>query len=286
MPRHDVDCGSDHNPVVITTNTKLKKVVKKQRPKKWNRDKLSRENAKFKEETEDRMRSIDNADTVTPDQLWHEIKSRVEEVADNICGKKASEKKQQWMTTEILGMMEHRRKSKNNISHEEYKTMSKNIQKTCRKAKESYYQQLCDELERLDRMNSNILHRKVKNLKEKKPHVQLGIKTKEGVLLHSDDEIIKRWEEYIGEELFMDDRGDAPEIASSEKPPVISQQEVEDTIRQLPNNKAPGVDNLPAEFLKELGPQGMQQITRLINLIYCTGKLPDDFLVSNFITIP
>ncbi len=150
--RHDVDCGLDHSPVVITTmttmttNTKLRKVVKKQKPKKWNLDRLS--NAKFKVETKYRMRSIDNADTVTPDKLWHEIKSRFEEVTDNICRKKTSEKKQQWMTTEILGMMEHRRKSRNNISHKDYKTMSKNIQKACRKANKSYYQQLCDELER------------------------------------------------------------------------------------------------------------------------------------------
>ena len=283
--RHDVDCGSDHNPVIISTNTKLKKVAKKRRPKKWNLEMLSTESLKFRTEIDNRLQSVDDAEA-TPNQLWKEIKQQVVEVADLICGKKTKEKKQQWMTPEILGLMEQRRKSKNIISKAEYKIITKNIQRACRKAKENYYQQLCDELERLDKMNSNILHRKVKNLKERKTQVQLGIRTKEGVLLHNEDEITNRWEEYIGEELFVDDRGQAPDITPIEEPPIISQQEVEDTIKRLPNNKAPGEDNIPAEFLKELGPKGMQQVTRLINLIYRSGKLPDDFLVSNFITIP
>jgi len=51
-------------------------------------------------------------------------------------------------------------------------------------------------------------------------------------------------------------------------------------------NKATGSDKIPAEFPQSLGEKGIQMITRLTNLIYNTGILPDDFLRNTFITIP
>ena len=168
-------------------------------------------------------------------------------------------------------MMEHRRKVKNQISQQEYRELCKNIQKECRQAKEGYYSRLCEKLEELDRLNSIKLHSEVKKFKDRKPQIQLGIKSKEGDLLHTDEDITRRWEEYIGDELFKDERGEMPDIQITDNHPSIDEQEVIDAINQLPNNKAPGVDNLPAELLKELGTSGTRQLTKLVNLIYKTG---------------
>ena len=50
-------------------------------------------------------------------------------------------------------------------------------------------------------------------------------------------------------------------------------------------NKAPGEDNIPAEFLQSLGDMGLQLITKLMNNIYKSGKIPEDFARNIFITI-
>ena len=66
----------------------------------------------------------------------------------------------------------------------------------------------------------------------------------------------------------------------------ISSVEVEETIRSLPKQKSPGVDNLPAEFLQALSDTGIHLMTLLINRIYTTGIYPDEFLWSVFLPLP
>jgi len=50
-------------------------------------------------------------------------------------------------------------------------------------------------------------------------------------------------------------------------------------------NKATGDDSISAECIQSLGDKGIQAITRLMNKIYNTGNIPDDFLKTVFITI-
>lgn len=62
--------------------------------------------------------------------------------------------------------------------------------------------------------------------------------------------------------------------------------EVKDVIQKLTRNKATGADNIPAEFLQTLGDKGIKVMTRLMNNIYKSGNIPDDFLQTVFITLP
>jgi len=56
--------------------------------------------------------------------------------------------------------------------------------------------------------------------------------------------------------------------------------------RKAIKNKAPGKDNIPAEFLQRFGDMGLQLITKLMNNIHMSGKIPEDFARNIFITIP
>ena len=47
------------------------------------------------------------------DQVWDTMKECIEEIAEEICGKEQHKKKQNWMTAEILHIMEERRRFKN-----------------------------------------------------------------------------------------------------------------------------------------------------------------------------
>jgi len=64
------------------------------------------------------------------------------------------------------------------------------------------------------------------------------------------------------------------------------EEEVKVVIEKLSKNNAPGEDNIPAEFLQSLGDMGLQLITKLVNNIYKSGKIPEDFARNIFITTP
>ena len=57
-------------------------------------------------------------------------------------------------------------------------------------------------------------------------------------------------------------------------------------IKKLPKGKACGNDNIATELLQELGDRGMEIMTRLINKIYRSGYIPEDFLKSIFVPVP
>src|SRR3989441_1595000 len=67
---------------------------------------------------------------------------------------------------------------------------------------------------------------------------------------------------------------------------AISSEEIEAVIRDLPKGKACGSDNISAELLQGMGEKGIQLMTSLINKIYKSGYIPEDFRKSIFVSIP
>ena len=286
--RPGADCGSDHNPVIIRTETKLKKIRRKFSKKKWNVSTLKqKENAlQFQRKIEESVK-INIED---PNENWENLKSCISTVADQVCKNDKQEMKQEWMTIEILKKMEYRAKVKledGNTQSDRYKKINKEIMKDCRKAKECYYQAKCEELERLDRMHSPALFKKLKEMKKKQHRIKLGIKDKNGNLIQDEDLISERWEEYIEKELYNDNRGDKPVMQNIERDFVqIEEIEIREIIKNLTRDKAPGEDGIHAEFLQNLGEKGIRILTNIINKIYQQGELPPDFVNNIFIPIP
>src|SRR5437867_9202110 len=100
---------------------------------------------------------------------------------------------------------------------------------------------------------------------------------------------MERWAEYV-EELYRDEtRGEDDSIDKSQMESevyTISSEEIEAVIRDLPKGKACGSDNISAELLQCMGERGVQIMTRLINKIYQSGSIPEDFRKSIFVPIP
>ena len=114
-----------------------------------------------------------------------------------------------------------------------------------------------------------------------------SIKDKDGAILYEPVKILERWAQYV-EELYNDNRDPSSNDVSynGEDISMISEMEVKDVIQKLTRNKATGADNIPAEFLQTLGDKGIKVMTRLMNNIYKSGNIPDDFLQTVFITLP
>ena len=174
--RPGADCGSDHNPVVINIKTTLKRLKKsKFSRKKWNVSKLDKGTMKEKYKVESE-RSIDTKNNEKKEP-WSKLKECLIKAADTVCGKRKYTKKQSWITEEILKKMEERGMWKRN--EETHRILSRTIKQMCRKAKNEYYDEICNEIESLDKVYNTKIFQKVKQLRPRKLRSAEGMKNKD-----------------------------------------------------------------------------------------------------------
>ena len=272
--RPDADCGSDHNPVIARLLVKLQKPGNntKVRSVRWNTEVLKNEYTRnhFKEIVEDKNKMDNIVETDDINSLWDNIKSCIAATADQVCGKHIPEKRQKWMTEEILQKMEERRKFKNDesvLGQRKYKDLKHEVQRLCRQARNAYFNEKCGEIEHLEATHNPLMYKKIKEMTPKRKVIGQSIKDKDGNLLSDPKEILERWAQYV-EELYDDKRDSINNDFSNLETCSISESEIKSIIEKLIKNKAPGADNIPAEFLQTLGENGIQIITRLLNKIY------------------
>src|SRR3989441_86997 len=67
---------------------------------------------------------------------------------------------------------------------------------------------------------------------------------------------------------------------------TISSEEIEAFIKDLPKGKACGSDNISAELLQGMGKKGIELMTNLINKIFRSGYIPEDFKNSIIVPFP
>jgi hypothetical protein len=103
----------------------------------------------------------------------------------------------------------------------------------------------------------------------------------------SDEAILERWVQHF-EELL---NGSAPERVenmttvqkqgnSETEEPVPTINEIEQAIKRLRNNKAPGIDLIPAELVKFAGPEYVKHLHQLIATIWITETIPEEWYLS------
>ena len=103
---------------------------------------------------------------------------------------------------------------------------------------------------------------------------------------------MERWAEYV-EALYKDENRGVDDIIDMSQMEnevyTICSEEIEAVMRDLPKGKACGSDYISADSAKLLqciGEKGIQIMTRLINKIYKSGYIPEDFRESIFVPIP
>ena len=288
------DICSDHNPVVMKIKIKLKKLESKQQNPNLELNKLKEEH--FKECYNISVSNKYNALTTEQqpqreedqiEQEWKAIKDSMTSAASDVLPKKKRERKQDWMTEEILEKMKKRKEVKNR-DMEQYKRLKREIEAMCADAKENYWNEKCSEIESLEsRHQYKEMHKKIKEITDDKTKNKGSncIKDKNGNVLFEEEAIKERWVEYTSE-LYNDQRGDPPPInTDTADENSILLEEVEKAIRDLKTGKATGPDHLAMEMLRALDEE-VHRIHALVNKIYRTGHIPPDMNESTFVCLP
>ena len=105
------------------------------------------------------------------------------------------------------------------------------------------------------------------------------------------EETLSRWTEYI-DELYEDHTrknkidNDVMNNSQLENEPKILMSEMRASLDELAKRKSPGPDNINAELLQNMEGQGKKTLLSLLNKIYASGFIPEDFRRSIYVTIP
>ena len=160
-----------------------------------------------------------------------------------------------WMNTEILQLMEERRKAKAN--EQKYKELDRQVKKRCNEAKENWINAQCQEIEANANIDSKTMHQKIRDVTGRKTPTTTGcLRSKDGNILMEKEDILNRWSEYITE-LYHDDRG---------PPPIISNE----AISKMKKGKAAGPEDIPIELIQAMSDTGIKVVTHLLNEIHAT----------------
>ncbi|CAF2117989.1 unnamed protein product [Rotaria magnacalcarata] len=143
-----------------------------------------------------------------------------------------------------------------------------------RRDKEKHIKGQCQQIEDNNRKGkTRDLFKKIDEIK-RTFHAKIGtIKDKQGRDLIEKEDIKKRWREYT-EELYKKDAQsiDVNDGSTIELEPNILESEIKWTLECIANNKAPGIDEIPAELFKILGDDAVKILLAICQQIWKTQQ--------------
>ena len=134
-----------------------------------------------------------------PSPIWPIFLRAITKTAEEVVPRKMKVKNKEWMTEEIMKMIDKRRNEKRNCDR--YRELNKAVRIKCRE--EKWWNERCAEIESCP----FTAYTQTKTPKRKTCSSSGCLKAKNGNILMEKDDIQQRWEEYIGD-LFHDMRGE------------------------------------------------------------------------------
>ena len=223
--------------------------------------------------------------------------SQIRDISEEVLGTKTKQHKP-WISTNTWALIEERKNMRlklltdplNNNLTQCHKSICKNIKKSARNDKRAYYNGIADEAEKAAEMNNTrMLYSRIKQLSNrgiKKPH---SIRDKVGQIITTREDQLQRWVEY-----FEDTPGDVRPLANNQQSRVNSKinanppslKEIKTAIEKLKNNKAEGIDGVPAEILKTDPDFFSRKLQPAINQIWSTEEVPQTWKSGLLVKLP
>ena len=295
---------NDHN--LVIANFKIRfNVQKRTHTKKVDIERLRIPEVKERYEIEikNRFEALSGmVEEANLDEAVDIVNHTIKKTAEEVIGFKKY-KKEPWISDQVLSLADQRRliKAKMNNSPQDedlkhqFTRLKKVINDKVEECREEWFNKQCYEAEEANRKNDmRSLFQKVRMLKKgiKLNDKRGNIKDKDGNLLTKDSDILQRWHEY-GSGLYnakiQTDDGVLeqlwPNCKRDEQEQSILESEVRTAIAKIKSRKAPGIDGIEGELIKEGGEAVVQMIHKICNRIWDTGEFPTLWTKSLVVTI-
>ena len=263
------DAASDHHLVLARMKMKLKKrEVKKRTRTQYNvdflKDRLTTETFRLtvrnKYETLHDLLDEGNMDI---DTQWQQIKEMWTSTCSEVLGKKKYQQKD-WISADTLNEVQVRKEKKGAINNsrtraakataqEEYTEANRAVKNSIKTDKANFIEDLAKEAEDASAQgNMKQLYEITRKLAGKYKRTDRPIKDKNGNVLTSDEDQLKRWREHFEELLNRPPPQNPPDITPAEEVLQIncerpSKAEIEKAIHHMKRGKASGPDKIPED---------------------------------------
>ncbi|XP_072375942.1 uncharacterized protein, partial [Diabrotica undecimpunctata] len=242
------DVRSDHNPVVGRFRINLKKLVAKTKVERIQvsrlKDPSTKEQVTLKIKEE--LTKIEIIPTEDENRKWNILKDALIRTCETTLTPKLIKNKSEWMTDEILDLMEARRSYKTKNKNM-YNIINTEIRRKIRDAKERWYVDRCEEIEQLH------TYQQIVNLET------------EGTLLTDPQDIVNELadtyqkfssnQNHSNEFLTYKQQEEAAPITISDKFNLIniplSYREFQEALNSM-KDTSPDPDDIPIQFIKKL----------------------------------
>ena len=281
-PITKLDCGTNYNIVVDKIKIRLNKIWKIKKDKRLNTNVLMK-NEELKQRYEEEI----NKNTKDTDGNCRSIKDTIRNTAKEVLTTAKMEARKPWMTQEILNIIKERNKLEKVSAVNEYKELSRIIQKKCREAKTKYINEQCRIIEELEERHDHTkMYQTVRRMQRKEIlKKSKNILNKDGTILEGNEEQGNRWKEYMNE-LYEGQKLNSNENILVDETDTITDYEIDIAMNKLRNNKATGTDKIPIELIKYGGETLKKAIRSIIKKAYDSGKIDEDFIRTEFMAIP
>ena len=295
------DIASDHNLVIAKIKLKLRKNRKKQtRGRQFDSSKLKDGNVRqaFQRELKNRFEVLNNEQEMNIDTFNQAFK----ETSERVLGYK-KKKKEEWISVQTWQKIDERKEIKVKINSTKserikeqlklnYSEKDKEVKRRAKEDKKNYVEKLADEAEEAAaNQDLKTLYKITKNLKGGFTNNDMPVKDRDGNILASENEKLKRWKEHFEMILNRPEPTiptDIPEAESDIEidldPPTL--QEVKAAIKSMKNDKAPGVDGVTAEMLKIDEEETPRLLTEIFEQIWNSEELPESWKIGLIVKLP
>uniref|UniRef100_A0A8D8YV05 Craniofacial development protein 2 n=1 Tax=Cacopsylla melanoneura TaxID=428564 RepID=A0A8D8YV05_9HEMI len=288
------DINSDHNLLSMKFRPSSRKQFRQFSKKQhfdFSRLKDAETRTKFQDAVKEEINNIndDNAPTNINDK-WTVLKNSIVKAASNTLGTTKDSPRKPWMNEEIIKLIEERRKYKNSNHIDDrikYRYFKNIVNREAKKAKEVWLGELCEEIESLLKCGKlEKAHNLIKKYFNQRRQMGNSIEDENKKLLIDDNDIVKRWKNYI-EKLYHDD-DELDELTEEDENDgnEITREEFMSALNALKSKKACGKDQIPAELIKALDMDMKDFMFSIIQESYDTGEMPNDFQDSEIVILP
>lgn len=286
------DTNSDHIMVVSDIKQKIpeKKRGERNSVRRYNMELLKDDNIKEHLERDITENLKDKEVTKDIDNEWMQIQLAVTEAAKKWLNSPKGKNKE-WFDEECRNELANRNKARldmlrNNTEESKvlYKHKQRKVKQICRKKKREYWEIKLREIE-THRVNKDIrnFYQETKRSKTKPSSTSTYCRSKEGFLIGDVPGRLSRWAEYFSELLNPEEtekgikeqeNGDKTN-GTQENIESPTDQEIDEVIVNLKNNKSPGENGITGEILKWGGQTLQERIKNIIKQAWEDEKLPE-----------